>query len=268
MNKVRKKIVIYAELSVFILLTVLLTIVNVINFSMVSDDADRITQRIAAESGAFASDQTEGKGSDSDKPSRKPDDTKADTDAGRGRFGQMGPESPETQASMRYFTYAFDKEKNATQIVYKITSISEDEAEELRHRGGDGGEYGATTGRPRRVGWYDCVASKYGCALQGATDVALTVLDVLGYLDEIPVCIGYKVDGKVTDEFPTTRTLERCEPVYETLPGWKCDITGIRKYEELPENCRKYIEFIEKHIGFPITMVSNGPSREDIIYRK
>lgn len=146
--------------------------------------------------------------------------------------------------------------------------LDEAEADELRHRGGDGGEYGATTGRPRRVGWYDCVASKYGCALQGATDVAFTVLDVLGYLDEIPVCVGYEVDGKISDEFPTTRILEKAKPVYETLPGWKCDITGIRKYEELPENCRKYIEFIEEHIGFPITMVSNGPSREDIIYRK
>ncbi len=145
--------------------------------------------------------------------------------------------------------------------------LDEAQAEDLRNRGGDGGEYGATTGRPRRVGWYDCVASRYGCALQGATDVAFTVLDVLGYLDEIPVCVAYEVDGKVTEDFPTTRTLEKAKPVYETLPGWKCDITGIRKYEELPENCRRYIEFIEKHLGFPITMVSNGPSREDIIYR-
>ena len=146
--------------------------------------------------------------------------------------------------------------------------LDEKEAKELRDRGGDGGEYGATTGRPRRVGWYDCVASRYGCALQGATDVALTVLDVLGYLDEIPVCTAYEVDGKIIEDFPTTRILEKAKPVYEKLPGWKCDISGIRKYEELPENCRKYIEFIEKHLGFPITMVSNGPSREDIIYRK
>ena len=146
--------------------------------------------------------------------------------------------------------------------------LDEKEAKELRDRGGDGGEYGATTGRPRRVGWYDCVASRYGCALQGATDVALTVLDVLGYLDEIPVCTAYEVDGKIIEDFPTTRILEKAKPVYEKLPGWKCNITGIRKYEELPENCRKYIEFIEKHLGFPITMVSNGPSREDIIYRK
>jgi adenylosuccinate synthase len=149
-----------------------------------------------------------------------------------------------------------------------VSELFGDEAEELRRRGGDGGEYGATTGRPRRVGWYDCVASKYGCRLQGTTDVAFTVLDVLGYLDEIPVCVGYDIDGKVTTEFPVTHLLDKAKPVYETLPGWKCDIRGIRNYEELPENCRGYIEFIEKQIGYPITMVSNGPSRTDIIYRK
>ena len=143
-----------------------------------------------------------------------------------------------------------------------------EEADELRRRGGDGGEYGATTGRPRRMGWFDCVASKYGCRMQGTTDVAFTVLDVLGYLDEIPVCTGYEIDGKVTTEFPTTHLLEKAKPVLKTLPGWKCDIRGIRKYEDLPENCRKYIEFVEKQIGFPITMVSNGPGRNDIIYSK
>ena len=148
-----------------------------------------------------------------------------------------------------------------------VSEIFGDEADELRRRGGDGGEFGATTGRPRRMGWYDCVASKYGCRLQGTTDVALTVLDVLGYLDEIPVCTGYEIDGKVTTDFPTTGLLEKAKPVFEVLPGWKTDIRGIKKYEDLPENCRKYIEFIEKHIGFPITMVSNGPGREDIIYR-
>ena len=140
-------------------------------------------------------------------------------------------------------------------------------ADELRRRGGDGGEFGATTGRPRRMGWFDCVASKYGCRLQGTTDVAFTVLDVLGYLDEIPVCTGYEIDGKVTTDFPTTTLLEKAKPVLETLPGWKCDIRGIKKYEDLPENCRKYVEFVEEHIGFPITMISNGPGRDDIIYR-
>ena len=148
-----------------------------------------------------------------------------------------------------------------------VSEIFGEEADELRRRGGDGGEYGATTGRPRRMGWYDCVASKYGCRLQGATDVAFTVLDVLGYLDEIPVCVGYDIDGKVTTDFPTTHLLEKAKPVYEVLPGWKCDIRGIKNYEELPENCRKYIEFIEKQIGFPITMISNGPGRNDIIHR-
>ena len=148
-----------------------------------------------------------------------------------------------------------------------VSEIFGDEADELRHRGGDGGEYGATTGRPRRMGWFDCVASKYGCRMQGTTDVAFTVLDVLGYLDEIPVCVGYDIDGEVTTDFPTTAKLKKAKPVYEVLPGWKTDIRGIKNYEDLPENCRNYIEFIEKHIGYPITMVSNGPKRTDIIYR-
>ncbi len=149
-----------------------------------------------------------------------------------------------------------------------VSEIFGDEADELRRRGGDGGEFGATTGRPRRMGWFDCVASKYGCRLQGTTDVAFTVLDVLGYLDEIPVCVGYDIDGEVTTDFPVTWKLEKAKPVLKTLPGWKCDIRGIKNYEDLPENCRKYIEFIEEQIGYPITMVSNGPSRDDIIYRK
>ena len=149
-----------------------------------------------------------------------------------------------------------------------VSEIFEAEADELRKRGGDGGEFGATTGRPRRVGWFDCVASKYGCRLQGTDEVAFTVLDVLGYLDEIPVCVGYDVDGNVTTDFPTTAKLRTAKPVYAVLPGWKCDITGIRDYDALPENCRKYIEFIEEQLGYPITMVSNGPGREDIIYRK
>ena len=149
-----------------------------------------------------------------------------------------------------------------------VSEIFGDEADELRRRGGDGGEFGATTGRPRRMGWFDCVASKYGCRMQGTTDVAFTVLDVLGYLDEIPVCVGYEIDGEVTTDFPVTHKLEKAKPVLKTLPGWKCDIRGIKTYEELPENCRKYVEFIEEQIGYPITMVSNGPGREDIIYRK
>ena len=149
-----------------------------------------------------------------------------------------------------------------------VSEIFGDEADELRRRGGDGGEFGATTGRPRRMGWFDCVATKYGCRLQGATDVAFTVLDALGYLEEIPVCVGYEIDGEVTTDFPVTYKLEKAKPVLKKLPGWKCDIRGIRKFEDLPENCRKYVEFIEEQIGFPITMVSNGPGREDIIYRE
>ncbi|MCI5503873.1 MAG: adenylosuccinate synthase [Eubacterium sp.] len=148
-----------------------------------------------------------------------------------------------------------------------VSEIFGDEAQEMRVRGGDGGEFGATTGRPRRMGWFDCVASKYGCRLQGTTDVAFTVVDVLGYLDEIPVCVGYDIDGEITTEFPVTHLLEKAKPVLKVLPGWKCDIRGIKNYEDLPENCRNYIEFIEKQIGYPITMVSNGPGRDDIIYR-
>ena len=148
-----------------------------------------------------------------------------------------------------------------------VSEIFGDEADELRRRGGDKGEFGATTGRPRRVGWFDAVASRYGCRIQGATEVALTVLDVLGYLDEIPICVGYEIDGEVVKDFPVTYKLEKAKPVLKTLPGWKCDIRGIKKYEDLPENCRNYIEFIEKQIECPITMISNGPGRNDIIYR-
>ena len=148
-----------------------------------------------------------------------------------------------------------------------VSEIFGEEADELRRRGGDGGEYGATTGRPRRMGWLDLVATRYGCQAQGATAVAMTVLDALGYLDEIPVCVAYELDGKRIDYFPPTCDLKRCKPVLTKMPGWKCDIRGIRRYEDLPENARRYIEFAEEQIGFPVTMVSNGPAREDIIYR-
>lgn len=149
-----------------------------------------------------------------------------------------------------------------------VSEIFGDEAEELRRRGGDGGEYGATTGRPRRMGWFDAVASRYGCRVQGATEAVLTVLDVLGYLDELPICVGYEIDGVVTKDFPTTNLLKKAKPVYEVLPGWKEDIRGIKEYDKLPKNCRNYIEFIEKQLEVPVTMVSNGPGRHDIIYRK
>ncbi len=148
-----------------------------------------------------------------------------------------------------------------------VSEIFGGEADELRRRGGDGGEFGATTGRPRRMGWFDAVATRYGCRIQGATEVAFTVLDVLGYLKEIPVCVGYEIDGEVTKDFPSTVKLGKEKPVFTTLPGWNCDIRGIKTYEELPKNCQNYIEFVEKEIGVRISMVSNGPGRDDIIMR-
>lgn len=149
-----------------------------------------------------------------------------------------------------------------------VSEIFGEEADELRKRGGDGGEFGATTGRPRRMGWFDAVASRYGCRLQGATEVALTVVDALGYLDEIPMCVGYEIDGEVTKDFPVTYKLEKAKPVLKKFKGWKCDIRGIRNYDELPKECRDYIEAIEAEIGVPIAMVSNGPKRHDIILRE
>ena len=148
-----------------------------------------------------------------------------------------------------------------------VSELLGDAGEELRRRGGDKGEYGATTGRPRRVGWFDTVATKYGCMIQGATQVALTCLDVLGYLDEIPVCTGYEIDGEVTDEFPVTPLLMKAKPVFTTLPGWKCDIRGCRDYDQLPENAKKYVDFLEAHIQAPITMVSTGPQRHEMTSR-
>ena len=149
-----------------------------------------------------------------------------------------------------------------------VSEIFGEEADELRKRGGDKGEFGATTGRPRRMGWFDAVATRYGCRVQGATSVALTVLDPLGYLKEIPMCVGYEIDGVVTKDFPTTQKLEKAKPVYKVLPGWNCDIRGIRNYEDLPEACRNYIDTIEQEIQVPITLVSNGPGREEIIHRE
>lgn len=160
---------------------------------------------------------------------------------------------------------AYSSAVGAGEFVSEI--LDEAVADELRRRGGDGGEFGATTGRPRRMGWFDAVASRYGVRIQGTTEVALTVLDVLGYLDEIPVCVGYDINGEITKDFPTTNKLKLAKPVYEYLPGWKCDIRGIKEYDKLPENCRKYIEFIEKELEVPVKLVSNGPGRDDIIYR-
>lgn len=148
-----------------------------------------------------------------------------------------------------------------------VSEIFGDEAEELRKRGGDSGEYGATTGRPRRVGYFDVVATRYGCHLQGATEVVITGLDVLGYLNKIPVCVGYEIDGKVSKDFLTTSKLYNAKPVYEYLEGWNCDIRGIKEFNKLPENAQKYVKFIEKELGVKISMVSNGPKRDEIIIR-
>lgn len=148
-----------------------------------------------------------------------------------------------------------------------VSEIFGEQAEELRKRGGDKGEYGATTGRPRRVGFFDAVASRYGCRVQASTEVVLTVIDALSYLDEIPVCIGYDIDGVIYKDFPTTNLLEKAKPVWKVLKGWKVDIRGIKNYEQLPIECREYIEFIEQELEVPITMISNGPKREDIIYK-
>lgn len=148
-----------------------------------------------------------------------------------------------------------------------VSELLGDAGEELRRRGGDKGEYGATTGRPRRVGWFDTVATKYGCMIQGATQVALTCLDVLGYLDEIPVCTGYEIDGEITDQFPVTPLLMKARPVFTTLPGWKCDIRGCKDYDQLPENAKKYVDFLEARIQAPITMVSTGPERHEMTSR-
>lgn len=172
--------------------------------------------------------------------------------------------SPRDMTDIYCVTKAYSSAVGAGPFVVRLTGP---EGDELRRRGGDAGEFGATTGRARDVGWFDCVASRYGVMVQGATEVVLTNLDVLGYLDEIPVCVAYELDGQQITDFPDTPRLMRCKPVYEKLPGWKCDIRGIRNYDELPENCRKYVEFIEAQVGAPIHMVSNGPRREDILYR-
>ncbi len=148
-----------------------------------------------------------------------------------------------------------------------VSEIFGEEADKMRNHGGDAGEYGATTGRPRRMGWFDCVATRYGVEVQGATQVCLTALDCLSYLDEIKVCTGYEIDGKIVKNFPNTHMLKKAKPIFETLPGFKCDIRGIKEFDKLPKEAQDYVLFIEKEIGKPITMVSNGPKREEIIYR-
>ena len=172
--------------------------------------------------------------------------------------------TPRDMTDIYCVTKAYSSAVGAGPFVVRLEGEAGDE---LRRRGGDAGEFGATTGRARDVGWFDCVATRYGVMVQGATEVVLTNLDVLGYLDEIPVCVAYEVDGKQITDFPATPVLMRCKPVYKTLPGWKSDVRGVKNYDDLPENCKKYVDFIEEQAGAPIHMVSNGPRREDILYR-
>lgn len=188
--------------------------------------------------------------------------TSSNTIAGGGSAGAGVP--PYAVKEVIAVTKAYSSSVGAGAFVSEIFG---EEAEELRKRGGDGGEYGATTGRPRRVGWYDCVASRYGCRVQGATQVALTVVDPLGYLDEIPICIGYDVGGEIHEDFPNTTYLYKAKPIYKKMKGWKSNITGIREWDKLPKECQEYVNEIERRLGVPITMVPNGPAREDIIPR-
>lgn len=189
--------------------------------------------------------------------------TSSSTLAGYGAVGAGIP--PHEIKEVIVVTKAYSSAVGAGEFVSEI--LDEEEAQELRIHGGDKGEFGATTGRPRRVGWFDCVASRYGIECQGATKIVMTALDCLSYLDEIKVCTAYEVDGKITKDFPTTPTLKKCKPVLTTLKGWKCDIRGIKDYDKLPAEAKAYVEFIEKELGHRIDMVSNGPEREAIIYR-
>ncbi len=189
--------------------------------------------------------------------------TSSSTLAGYGAVGAGIP--PHMIKEVIAVTKAYSSAVGAGEFISEI--LDEDEAQELRIHGGDKGEFGATTGRPRRVGWFDCVATRYGIECQGATKVAMTAIDCLSYLDEIKVCTAYEVDGEIINDFPTTAILKKCKPVFTTLKGWHCDIRGIKNYDELPDEAKAYVEFIEKQLGHKIDMVSNGPEREAIIYR-
>ena len=189
--------------------------------------------------------------------------TSSSTLAGYGAVGAGIP--PHMIKEVITVTKAYSSAVGAGEFVSEI--LDEDEAQELRIHGGDKGEFGATTGRPRRVGWFDCVATRYGIECQGATKVVMTAIDCLSYLDEIKVCTAYEVDGEIINDFPTTAILKKCKPVFTTLKGWHCDIRGIKNYDELPDEAKAYVEFIEKQLGHKIDMVSNGPEREAIIYR-
>lgn len=189
--------------------------------------------------------------------------TSSSTLAGYGVVGAGIP--PHKIEDIIVVTKAYSSAVGAGAFVSEL--LDEEEAHELRVHGGDKGEFGATTGRPRRVGWFDCVATRYGLDCQGATRVVMTALDCLSYLEEIKVCTGYELDGKIIKDFPTTPVLKRCKPILATLKGWNCDIRGIRNYDELPQETKDYVKFIEKELGYDISMVSNGPEREAIICR-
>lgn len=189
--------------------------------------------------------------------------TSSSTLAGYGCVGAGIP--PQAIRDIICVTKAYSSAVGAGEFVSEI--LDEEKAQELRIHGGDKGEFGATTGRPRRVGWFDCVATRYGIECQGATTVVMTALDCLSYLEEIPVCVGYEIDGEITRDFPTTNRLKKAKPVFETLKGWHCDIRGIRDFAALPAEARAYVEFIEAQLGHRINMVSNGPEREAIIIR-
>ena len=188
--------------------------------------------------------------------------TSSSTLAGYGAVGAGIP--PYEIKDVTVITKAYSSAVGAGEFVSEIFG---EEAQEMRIHGGDAGEFGATTGRPRRMGWFDCVATRYGCAVQGATEVVLTALDCLSYLDKISLCVGYEIDGKVTKDFPVTPLLKRAKPVLVTLDGWKCDIRGIREFSKLPKQAQEYVNFIEEELGVRISYVSNGPKREEIIKR-
>ena len=188
--------------------------------------------------------------------------TSSSTLAGYGAVGAGIP--PYEIKDVTVITKAYSSAVGAGEFVSEIFG---EEAQEMRIHGGDAGEFGATTGRPRRMGWFDCVATRYGCAVQGATEVVLTALDCLSYLDKISICVGYEIDGKVTKDFPVTPLLKRAKPVLVTLDGWKCDIRGIREFSKLPKQAQEYVNFIEEELGVRISYVSNGPKRDEIIKR-
>ena len=188
--------------------------------------------------------------------------TSSSTLAGYGAVGAGIP--PYEIKDICVVTKAYSSAVGAGEFVSEIFG---EEAQQMRIHGGDAGEFGATTGRPRRMGWFDCVATRYDVEAQGATQVVLTALDCLSYLDEIKICTGYEIDGEVTKDFPVTPILKKAKPVLVTLPGWKCDIRGLKEFDRLPKEAQDYVNFIENEIGVKISYVSNGPKREEIIKR-